>query len=484
MKSPKLMHFSIKSYIIIYMNKTSEKNSIKDFFKYQILLIIGIIPTWLAAWPGFFCYDAETEVYEVMTYKYSNHHPILHELLLGNLFRIGYRISGSYNTGLVLFLILQVIIMTAIFAYLLLTLKQCKVRKSLIVLSGIFLSLFPPVSIYIVCSAKDVLFSGGVVLLFTVFFRIEKGLSPLKNRFTMLFIFAGTLLTCFFRNNGIYALTLFAIILLIFFKKYRKALIPLISGLIIYVAVTQTLIAVLPAKKGELKEFLSVPMQQLARVYNEDRKAYSEEDLETLYDLIPAVILDRYDPDCADDVKVNFLEDNFKADKGRFISLYVRTFFKSPGEYVKAFWYMIDSYILPWVPVTGYEGNQIGQMVYGKSAYFQHEIENPCTAHSLFPAYNNLIKSMSHDIRWQKVPVLSFILSPAFYLWICLAAFILQIIRKKKDRMLRYFIPLPIFLTVLLGPMALVRYVLYLILLCPLFIYDLSPSTDQISPSP
>lgn len=473
MKSPKLMLFSSKSYIIIYMNKAPEKKTIKDFFKYQILLITGIIPTWLAAWPGFFCYDAETEVYEVMTYKYSNHHPIVHELLLGNLFRIGYRINGSYNTGLILFLIFQVIIMTAIFAYMLLTLKQCKVRKSLILLSGIFLSLFPPVSIYLVCSAKDVLFSGGVVLLFTMFFRIEKGLSSLKSKQTLALILAGTLLTCFFRNNGLYALVLFALILFFFFKNYRKALIPVVAGLVIYVVVTQTLIAVLPAKKGELKEFLSVPMQQLARVYNEDRDAYSEEDLATLYDLIPAVILERYDKDCADDVKVNFLEDNFKADKGRFISLYVRTFFKSPAEYFKAFWYMIDSYILPWVPVTGYEGNQVGQMVYGESAYFQHEIENPCTAHSLFPAYNRFLRSMSLDIKWQKVPVLSFILSPAFYLWICLAAFILQIIRKKKDRMLRYFIPLPIFLTVLLGPMALVRYVFYLFLLCPLFIHDM-----------
>ena len=409
-----------------------------------------------------------------MTYKYSNHHPILHELLLGNAFRLGYRINGSYNTGLILFLIFQVIIMTAIFAYMLLTLKQCKVRKSLIILSGIFLSLFPPVSIYLVCSAKDVLFSGGVVLLFTMFFRIEKDLSPLKSKQTLLLLFAGTLLTTFFRNNGIYALVLFSIILFLFFKSYRKALIPIITGIIVYIAVTQTLIAVLPAKKGELKEFLSVPMQQLARVYNEDRDAYSEEDLETLYNLIPAVILDNYDKDCADDVKVNFLEDNFKADKRRFISLYVRTFFKSPGEYFKAFWYMIDSYILPWVPVTGYEGNRIGQMVYGESAYFQHEIEPPATAHSLFPAYNRLLRSMSLDIRWQKVPVLSFILSPAFYLWICIASFAVLIKRKQKERILRYFIPLPIFLTVLLGPMALVRYVLYFFLLCPMFIYDLS----------
>ena len=468
------MHFSLKSFIIIYMDKKASSNSIKDFFRIQALLILGILPTWLAAWPGFFCYDAETEVYEVMTFKYSNHHPILHELLLGNAFRIGYRINGSYNTGLVLFLLFQVIIMTAIFAYMLLTLKQCKVRKSLIVLSGIFLSLFPPVSIYLVCSAKDVLFSGGVVLLFTVFFRIEKGLSPLKSKHTLLLLFAGTLLTTFFRNNGIYALVLFSIILFLFFRSYRKALIPIITGIIVYVAVTQTLIAVLPAKKGELKEFLSVPMQQLARVYNEDRGAYSDEDLETLYNLIPAVILENYDKDCADDVKVNFLEDNFKADKGRFISLYVRTFFKSPGEYFKAFWYMIDSYILPWVPVTGYEGNRIGQMVYGESAYFQHEIEPPATAHSLFPAYNRLLRSMSLDIRWQKVPVLSFILSPAFYLWICIASFAVLIKRKQKDRILRYFIPLPIFLTVLLGPMALVRYVLYFFLLCPMFIYDLS----------
>ena len=456
------------------MTKKSQKSSIKEFFIYQALLIIGVIPTWLAAWPGFFCYDAETEVYEVMTYKYSNHHPIVHELLLGNLFRVGYRINGSYNTGLILFLIFQLLIMTAISAYLLQTMKQVCVKKIPLVISGLFLSVFPPVSIYLVCSAKDVLFSGGVVLLFTELFRIDKRLSSIRQKKTMGILFAGTLLTCFFRNNGIYALIVFAAVTFFLSRPYRKVLPPIIIGIILYVAVTESLIAVLPAKRGEMKEFLSVPMQQLARVYNEDRDAFSDEDLETLYDLIPAVILDNYDPDCADDVKVNFLEDNFKADKGRFISLYFRTFFKSPVEYIKAFRYMVDSYFIPWVPVTGYEGNQIGEMVYGESAYFQHEIENPCTAHSLFPAYNKVLRSMSLDITWQKIPFLSLLLSPATYLWICIVAFVVQIERKEKDRMLRYFIPLPIFLTVLLGPMALVRYVLYLFLLCPLFICDMS----------
>ena len=459
------------------MLKFPQKQRIKEFFKYQILLIICTIPVWLAAWPGFFCYDAETEVYEVMTGKYSNHHPIVHELILGNAFRAGYRINGSYNTGLILYLAFQLIIMTAIFAYLLQTFKKLGVKRLGLVLTGLFLTVFPPVSIYLVCSAKDTLFTGGVMLLFTVFFRIEKRLSFLPDKKTLFLLFIGTLLTTFFRNNGIYALALFAVLIFFFFRSYKKALIPIVAGMIVYVAVTEALIAALPAKRGELKEFLSVPMQQLARVYNEDREAYSEEDLETLYDLIPASILVNYDPDCADDVKVNFLEDNFKADKGRFISLYLRTFTKSPKEYFKAFWYMIDSYINPKAPVVGYEGNSIGQMTYGESAYFQHEIEPPCSAASLFPAYNSFLEKMSHDITWQQKPGWSLLMSPATYFLIYALALFMQIIRKKKDRILRYLIPLPVFLTVLLGPMALVRYVLYFLVLCPVFIYDIIHGT-------
>ena len=469
------------------------KTKKKTFFIYQALLFLGTIPTWLAAWPGFFCYDAQAESYEVMTYKFSNRHPIIHELILGNVLRLGNRLFGSYNAGIVIYVFVQMIIMTAIFAYLLLTLKECKVRKIGIILSGLFLSIFPPVSIYTVCTVKDVLFSGGVVLLFTIALRIEKKLNDIKDKKTLLLIFSAVLLICFFRNNGVYALILFALIALLFHKSFRRALIPIVTGIVLYFVITESLVAALSAKTWEIKELLSVPIQQLARVYVEDRDAYSEKDLEVLYELIPAVILERYNPDSADDVKVNFLEDNYKADKGKFISLWWRTMLKSPGEYAKAFWYMIDSYFYPGAPVVGYEGRQVGEMVYGESAYFQFEIEYPCFSNTLFPAYHSMLKSMSLDIRWQQIPVLSLFLSPASYMWIYLISFILHIISKKKDRVLRYLIPLPILLTVMFGAMALVRYVLYLYLLAPLFIYDIicsiselrqSPSKDRTAPSP
>ena len=64
---------------------------------------------------GFFCYDAETESYEVFTFKYSNHHPLIHQLLLGNCLRLGYRLFGNYNAGVTLYVIFQMIVMSAVF---------------------------------------------------------------------------------------------------------------------------------------------------------------------------------------------------------------------------------------------------------------------------------------------------------------------------------------------------------------------------------
>ena len=48
-----------------------------------LILIICQLPVFLAVYPGFFCYDAQDEVNEVLTRTFSTHHPLLHVLLLG-----------------------------------------------------------------------------------------------------------------------------------------------------------------------------------------------------------------------------------------------------------------------------------------------------------------------------------------------------------------------------------------------------------------
>ena len=437
----------------------------KFFLALSVSFFILYIPALLAAFPGFFCYDASLEAYMVFTNKYSNHHPLIHELLLGNCLRLGNRLFGSYNAGVTLYVIFQMIIVSAVFAFLLATLKQLKVKKPILIISFIFLAFFPTIQMFVVCTTKDVLFSAGMVLFTTALLRYI--FSHQKSDLWLLFL--ATCMTLFFRNNGIYILPILAVIIFIFFKEHRKTLIPILAGTIIYIVTIESLITLLPAERSKQGEMLSVPMQQLARAYTLNKESFTQEELDTLYNIFPEVILERYNPKLADDIKFNFLEDNFKADKKRFVSLWWKTFLKNPGIYLDSFFIMTDGYWYPGTAIVGYEGKQVYTITYGESAYFQYASEDPAVAAPILKGLNSFYKSLSLDIKWQRIPILNLILSPATYIWIFLFS-MAYALKSKNDMKLLFFMPFLLLLTLLLGPIALVRYALPFYLLMPLSI--------------
>ncbi len=444
----------------------------RGFLLYFLILLICYGITLLAAWPGFFCYDAETEVYEVFTFKYSNHHPIVHELILGNALRLGYRLFGTYNAGITMYCVIQGLVLAAIYAFMMDTVKKAGAPKGFVFGGTLFLGLFPPISMITMCTTKDGLFCGGIVLASSLLFRLRKDPSEEKTKRNMLLLFIAVCLILFFRNNGLYVLIVFAVLLLMFHRDRKRTLAVVITGLILYLAVIEVLIAKLPAKRGEMKEMFSVPMQQLARIHAEDREAYGEADLEILYTLVPEVILENYNPKCADPVKLNFLEDNFKSDPGKYVSLWWRTFLTRPGLYGAAFWDLISGYLVPGEVITGYEGNRIGDFVYGESAYFQFEPDDPGEAKPILTGLYDLYREISLNADVQRLPVIGVLLSPATWLWVFVGCLIILLMKRKREVLLPYEVPLLGFATVLLGPIALVRYVLFLVLLLPLILFD------------
>ncbi len=459
------------------MKKLSDK---KIFFIYAAILIACYSIALLAAWPGFFCYDAEIECYEVFTFRYSNHHPIIHELLLANTLRLGNKLFGSYNAGITIFCIAQLVVLSLIYSYMITTMKKEGMHPIVGVIIALFMGFSPPIAMFAVCTTKDGLFCGGIVLFTTLIYKYIKKPEVAKTFRFYLLLFAAASMMLFFRNNGVYVLAVFTVILLICFLIKRKenfaskrnVLITIIAGIIFYLAVTETLIAVIPVKRGETKEMFSVPMQQLAYVYSETPDAYDSEDLDTLYSLIPEETLANFNPKCADPIKVNFLEDNFKADPGRYISLWFKTFTKKPGLYFKAFGELTEGYWNPFTVITGYEGNKIKETVYGECAYFQYTIENPGEAAPIFKGLNSFYREVSLNADLHRLPVIGFILAPATWIWLFIIAFVLCIIKKKIRNALPYLVTFLTFCTVLLGPIALVRYVLYFLLLLPLIVFD------------
>lgn len=436
------------------------------------LLFLAYIPTFLASFPGFFVYDAETEAYMVFTEKYSAHHPVLHVLLLGWMLRIVYGLTQSYNAGIALYILLQMIFLSGCFAYMMNFLKSIGVKRWICNAGIAFLALFPTVSMFVCCSTKDGIFAGGVVLLTTLLLELARdGEAFWKKKGKRAGVVLSMLLILFFRNNGIYALVVFLILFAFLYRKmWRRWIVPAAAAFLIFGAVTGTLKQAFHFTEGEIAEMLCVPMQQLARVYACEKDSFTGEELEILYSLIPEAILENYNPKLADNIKVNFLEDNFKGSPGKYISLWAKMGRRHPDVYLNSFLANTYGYWYPDTVPDGYRGKTIVERVYGDSSYFAFETERPGIRVHLLPWLEGFYEKISLQIYQQKLPVVSMLFSIGFWHW-CYAFLALYLfLTKHRAQAFSLAVMGILYLTVLLGPIALVRYVLYFFFAVPLAI--------------
>lgn len=442
----------------------------KYFLKVYFILILSYLLVLLAAWPGFFSYDAETETHMAFTDNYSAHHPMAHVLLLGWIMKIMYKIIPSYNVGIAVYLFLQILVVAACFSYMITFMKKIGVKKWIINVGIIFLALFPTVSMFVCCTTKDIYFSAGVTLFTTLLLELAKyGESFWKSKLKSILIVLSALLILLFRNNGLYAFVVFLPFLVIVYKKYWKTWLKLIAIVAVtYILFNVSVNAIFDVVPGEKKEMLCVPMQQLARAYIEEKDSFTEEELETLYSLIPEPILNNYNPKLADNIKVNFLEDNFFSEPEKYVSLWFETGKKHPDVYVNSFLMNTYGYWYPDTIIDGYTGKKIVNREYGESSYFAFETERPGISKPLIPFLAKFYEKISLEIYQQKAPVLSMLFSMGFWLWTYIFAMI-YLLKTKNKKQAFAFLPIGIiYLTVILGPIAIVRYVLYLYFCVPL----------------
>ena len=175
------------------------------------------LPVFLSVFPGAFAYDAPTEWEQFKNGALNAHHPIFHSFLIGICLEGCAKLIGSYNAGIAVYTIFQMVIMAAIFSYALLFMRNYKIPTWLRGIAFLFWGLSPVVHLFVVSSTKDTLFSGMFLLfilnLIDMGFQQEAFfLIPHKVVSLMLSAIGMILL----RNNGIYiVLAVFALAVMV-----------------------------------------------------------------------------------------------------------------------------------------------------------------------------------------------------------------------------------------------------------------------------
>ncbi len=456
--------------------KKNDKKPLKLTAVWPVIFALWI-PTFLAFFPGAFVYDAMDEYVQVISRQFTMHHPLLHVLALGGTIHFFEYIGAGANAGIAVYTLIQMGICSFVAAYFVIFLQKLGATKKYLLGTILILGLFPIFPMYAVCSAKDTLFTAAflmIVLLLLQCAREEKGFFDKR---IVLFL-AASVLMMLLRNNGMYAyLVSIPIIALCFFAAGKeKAVIGrlallMVLSVVMYFGGQYCFKLACHATDNEHQEMLTVPIQQIARVYNYAPEVFSEEEKEILYEVLPENFLITYTARCSDVLKSGFDNAAYERDPSRYRKLWLDIGKRKPYIYLNAWLVNSYGYWYPDMVINVYGGNQMFTYQYKDSSYFGFETEPPGERVSLFPVYESFYKSISLELFQQRVPVLSMLFSPGCMFWLTAFGFF-GIMRQKKWERLAAFVPVILLWgTVLLGPTVLVRYVLilwFMVILLPI----------------
>lgn len=464
---------------VVDVSGTLEKVTIKTMWLSAAIIFVCYFIVFLGVYPGFFVYDAQEEYMQVVTRNFTTHHPLFHVLLMGGIVQLGYKLTDSYNIGIAMYTLFQMSVLSVIFGYFIWQLAKRGLRKSGQLVLTLYLGLFPVLVMFSLCSAKDGLFTGMLLLMVLLLQDFCSSPETFFGQKGKLLLLGGTSLgMMLLRHNGFYALLVMTPFLLLFIWKtqlsqkrrqyLKNSFCYLVGILLLYVVVNQGLMFTFHAKGGEHQEMLTVPIMQMARVYAYEKDSLTSDEQQMLLMFLPEEALLRYTPKVSDGVKLQFQNRVFEEHRAEFFKLWLQIGVKHPIAYANA-WFMTSyGFWYPDTIIDVYRGNTVFTYTYEDSSYFGYEVELPGVRDSHILFLDELYRKLSLEIFQQKIPVVSMLFSPGFLFWCMIfgLGFLLQSGHKREA--IPYLLPVLVWLTFLLGPTYLVRYVVFLWVLVPL----------------
>ena len=461
----------------------TEKRSGKKYRDYQVFLFYTTviflcwIPVFLAYYPSVFAYDAEGQLYQVIAHDYSTHHPLMHTLFLGAFFRLG-GMLGSYSTGLAVHSVVQMLLMAVTFGYALLLLYKEETARWARLLLLAFFALFPTNSVLAVSTTKDVLFAALVLLYTLQLWQFASGKGQ-KGK-AVAGLVTSAVLMLLFRNNAVYALAVSIPVVCVLWNRrkgqdwkkqgWKKYAIMTLMSLTLYAGAAAGLKAATGAYNGSPREMLSVPLQQMARTrvcHEEEIEPQLRAELEQY--LSSEWVFAAYNPHLADPVKLRAVIHNNPAG---FLKTWVKLGIRFPQTYIDAFldnsvgyWFLEDT---SHAVVYGV-GTESG---FGYLSTDNRQMPAGCeiVPHSYLPGVRALMEQIVSENKYQKIPVLSVIFAPAFYWWL-LALYVTKAsYQRRYDRMIIAVFPVIYYLTLLLSPTVLIRYMYPFVVTVPVLL--------------
>lgn len=321
------------------------------------------LPYFLAYWPGVANADSMWQIMQARgDLPLNNLLSLFQTLYIRLCLNIGTLFSSDPEAGLAVYCILSMLMMSAVFAYVIWIFYREGLRGLPLILLILFYYLSPINGIYSVTIWKDVPFAWSL-LLFSVelwqFFR-DPSESSLSCR--ILLVLSGTLV-CLLRSNGFYSVVVCIPFWLLSTRTYWKQLLVFSVIMVgVYEVFTGPVENALKVQRVDFVESLSIPIQQIAYTVTNDGTMTSEEEkqLSKIVDIeqIPDNYVYYISDSMKDLVRATGDVDDLENDKGKYLDLWFSIGKENPAYYLKSFalqtrgyWYFPNGYY--WKYLTG-----------------------------------------------------------------------------------------------------------------------------------
>lgn len=478
--------FMIKFYLWIRNKSISEAKKrtgdlqfgINDRRYFLICLLVTVISytiVFLAYFPGFNNYDAYSQIKQGVLKGYNAWHPIAHTLWLKFFL---YGIGGVLNSDTIGWAIgnyVQMALLSMSISYMHLLFYRMRVNRAVRRGLVLYLAVNPLVSIMAISSTKDTLFSGFFLLVSVclAYWSVTPVIYQ-KKRMAILYIVSivGVIL---FRNNGIYGIMLVLLVGgLIMIKSGNRSFVKLtLLAIIIGVFSNFALQVVTRAEKVNYNEALSLPYQQIAYVYHVNRNEISEDKRVEIEYFIPEV--ENYSAHFADKVKNSGTALNSQESFYRFAKLYISLGVHYPISYIEAFiqqnlGYLYIADIQSANIHLGADEDRFGGLLETELREGHEPVQ--LIKRSFFPSLERLYEDLFTLNKYQRILPLFLMCSLGIGFWAILLISVLCVDFKCNKLIVIATNLFGFIITILLGPMAAVRYALPYMLTIPVFYFS------------
>ena len=451
-------------------------------------IFVAWIPAYLVFYPGVLSYDMLSQVGSALGEITNNHHPILHTWLIRVFMQLGADWFSGYEYGLGLLSLLQMVVLSYALTRLVMLLKKKNVPILIVIFTALFSAIWFMNACLSVTMIKDTLHAAFLVLFGCHFTEIVTNPSEYCGRKqNLVFLPIIAFFMCAFRNNGIHIyLFCFAVLLLLRITQIKKAkkfvvlIVAILMPVFMYKIYTGPVFDALGIRQGEVREALSIPIQQLQRVAVIRADELTDGQTEQMNYYIDNLEWRTWAPGreynafISDPAKSSFYSDHYNNDPVAFWKFYLQTGKQFTGEYVTAF---LSNTVGYWYP--GFYGYSFVMYDNYPPDMFAEPLERKSIGN--LQIFENYYKSVCTSEFWRETPVLRLFFVPGFTLWFLIYALVLAW-RKRGffTKVLPLFLPLIAqYGIMILSPMSSFRYSWPFYLILPLSFIGIFGRTES-----